>query len=107
MNKDLLAHILSELRQEFEALYGDRLAQMILYGSQARGDARPDSDIDVLVVLRGEVNYSDEIRYTSAVVSELCLKYEVYVACLFMSQPRFQHSQIALLHNIRREGMII
>ncbi|HLG16404.1 MAG TPA: nucleotidyltransferase domain-containing protein [Blastocatellia bacterium] len=28
---------------------------MILFGSQARGDAATGSDIDVLVVLRGEV----------------------------------------------------
>jgi UTP:GlnB (protein PII) uridylyltransferase len=42
--------ILAELRLKFEAFYGDRLVQMILYGSQARGDAEPYSDIDVLVL---------------------------------------------------------
>ena len=34
-----LKNILAELRQRFEELYGDRLAEIILSGSQARGDA--------------------------------------------------------------------
>ena len=29
-------------------------AEIILFGSEARGDARPDSDIDLLVLLSGE-----------------------------------------------------
>ncbi|MEG4505403.1 nucleotidyltransferase domain-containing protein [Microcoleus sp. F6_B4] len=53
---DKLKNILMQLRSHFEQLYGDRLTQMVLYGSQARGDARPDSDIDILVVLKGQVN---------------------------------------------------
>ena len=57
---DKLKTILAKLRSHFEQLYGDRLTQMVLYGSQARGDADPDSDIDVLVVLKGQVNPGEE-----------------------------------------------
>ncbi|MCY3746574.1 MAG: nucleotidyltransferase domain-containing protein, partial [Acidobacteria bacterium] len=32
---------------------GDRLLGVTLYGSVARGEARPDSDVDLLVVHRG------------------------------------------------------
>ena len=39
-------------RLELERLYGPRLERIILFGSRARGDARPDSDWDVAVVLR-------------------------------------------------------
>jgi predicted nucleotidyltransferase len=62
---DKLKNILTQLRSHFEQLYGDRLTQMVLYGSQARGDARPDSDIDILVVLKGQVNPGEEIKRTS------------------------------------------
>ena len=34
------------------ALYGDRVERIVLFGSRARGDARPDSDYDVAVFLR-------------------------------------------------------
>lgn len=47
---------LAELERQFGELYGDGPVQMLLYGSHARGDARPGSGIDVLVVLRGSVS---------------------------------------------------
>ncbi len=34
--------------------YGDRLKGLVVFGSRARGDASPDSDLDVAVVLAGE-----------------------------------------------------
>jgi predicted nucleotidyltransferase len=43
-----LAIILNELRRALETIYGERLEQVILFGSQARGDAQFGSDIDVL-----------------------------------------------------------
>ena len=99
--------ILTELRGVLEKLYGDRLSQLVLFGSQARGEADPDSDIDVLVVLRGPTRPGEEIARTGGVVSDLCLAHRVVIACVFMDQDRFLNRQDPLLRNVRREGIPI
>jgi hypothetical protein len=39
--------------QALERSFGERLKTVVLFGSQARGDARPDSDHDLFVVIEG------------------------------------------------------
>jgi predicted nucleotidyltransferase len=104
---DKLQTILTELRSQFEILYGDRLTQMVLYGSQARGDAHPDSDIDVLVVLKAPVQIGEEIDRTIPIVADLSLQNEVVISCNFMNEERFTNYQGPLLRNIRKEGILI
>ena len=48
--------ILREIKRELQKLYGDRLVKLILFGSHARGEANPDSDIDLLAVLKSPVS---------------------------------------------------
>jgi predicted nucleotidyltransferase len=57
MNKKLLNYLSTGDRQAINALvdsiianYGHDIRQMVLFGSKARGDSTPDSDIDVLMV---------------------------------------------------------
>lgn len=100
-----LSGLLTEMRRRFEALYGPRLARLVLYGSQARGDAEPGSDIDVLVVLKGPVGPGEEIRRTLDDVAELSLRNNVVVSCVFVSDERFEREQSPLLINVRREGI--
>lgn len=97
--------VLSELRQRFADLYGDRLVQLVLYGSTARGEAEPGSDLDVLVVLKGPVDAGREIERTGPLVADLSLAYDVVIACVFMDQQRFLHRQGPFLRNVRREGI--
>ena len=100
-----LTAILLELRQHLETLYGDRLVHMLLFGSQARGDAEPASDIDVLVVLQGPVDPGEEIARTGEVTASLSLKHDVVISRVFASAEQFIEQQSALLLHIRREGI--
>jgi predicted nucleotidyltransferase len=106
MNEKLTA-ILAELRRRLEALYGPRLVRLVLYGSQARGDAEPGSDIDVMVVLKGPVKPGDEIARTGEIAAPLSLEHDVVISCVFVSAERFDHEQSPLLLNVRREGVAL
>ncbi|MHB8070054.1 MAG: nucleotidyltransferase domain-containing protein [Desulfobaccales bacterium] len=101
----LVQAVLSELQMRLTSLYGDRLKQLLLYGSTARGEAEPGSDLDVLVVLDGPVDAGQEIEATGAIVAALSLAHDVVIACVFMDQERFLHRQGPFLRNVRREGI--
>jgi predicted nucleotidyltransferase len=97
--------VLDELQRRFQALYGERLLRLVLFGSQARSDAEPGSDIDLLVVLKGRVSPGDEIARTGDIVAELSLQFDQVICCLFMDEERFETRNGPLLRNIRREGI--
>jgi uncharacterized protein len=81
--------IVAELRRRLEALYGGRLDRVVLHGSHARGDADAESDIDVLVVLRGEVRLGEEIRRTSEIVGTLALQHDVALSRTFVPVTQY------------------
>lgn len=85
---------------------GDRLLQVILFGSKARGDSEPESDIDLLVVLRGELDgLKDRLADLSYRVS---LRYGVVLSDFVVGERRYrwmsQHHE-PLLVEAEREGI--
>jgi uncharacterized protein len=98
---------LQTLKTQLQDLYGDRLIQLILFGSQARGDAEIGSDIDVLVILKAPVNPGEEIARTGAITADLSLQHDQVISCLFMDEPHYQTRNGSLLRNIRREGVLL
>jgi predicted nucleotidyltransferase len=43
--------VLKRFRIALDELYGARIERVVLFGSRAHGDARPDSDCDIAVFL--------------------------------------------------------
>lgn len=97
--------IMNELRDRLIETYRDRLVAIILFGSQARGDATSESDFDVLIVLKDRVKTGKEIERTGYFLSPLCLKYNVVICNLFLSVTRFENEQTMLMQNITKEGI--
>jgi len=99
----VLTHLSSYLRH----LYGKRLAQLILFGSYARGEATSESDIDVLVVLDGAVNPSEEIKRTSEFIAQLCLQEDVVISRIFTSQDKYAAEDSPFFLSVRKEGVAL
>lgn len=103
----LVQSIIPEIRTTLSTIYGVRLVKLLLFGSQARGDADPGSDIDLLVVLKDPVNPCEEISRVSEATSRLSLAYNTVISCLFIQEDRFLHENSPLMMNIRREGVVL
>ena len=100
-----LSDLLQELHNSLKTLYEDRLIQLILYGSQARGEATEDSDIDVMVVLKSPVSPGIEIL-RGEIKAMLNLKYDELISVLPISEEDFLFRKTPI-ENIPREGVII
>jgi predicted nucleotidyltransferase len=107
MDKQRLEQLLAELRTELQALYGERLERLLLFGSQARGDATPESDVDVMVVLRGEIDTGQEIERFTELRAELSLAYDTILSMVFVSLERYSHENSPFLLNVKREAEVV
>lgn len=108
MNPDAVnrALVLKKLKAGLEGLYGPRLARVVLFGSQARGEVGEHSDIDVLVVLRGSFERRLERARVLPLIVELSLESDTVVSTLLVPETRFERGQDPLMLNVRREGVV-
>jgi len=107
LTSEQLEAILSSLRTGLEDLLGDQLEAVYLYGSHARGDAQPDSDIDVLVVLKGEFDYFNMIERTSKLAVDLSLENDTVVSLAYTSKENYAHKMSPFFMNVREEGIAV
>jgi predicted nucleotidyltransferase len=97
--------ILAELRLGLESLYGNRLRGLYLFGSYARGEAGPESDIDVLIVLDDVTDYPGEVDRTGFLASELSLRHGLSLSRVFLSRRAWTEGTDFFIRNVRQEGI--
>lgn len=107
LSPEKLESILSSLRLGLEKLLEGQLIGVYLYGSHARGDARPDSDIDVLIVLDGNFDYSQMLELTSTLAWKLSLENDTVISLVFVSKEQFECVDTPFLLNVHRESIPI
>lgn len=87
--------------------YGVRLEQVIVYGSQARGDADAESDIDLLAVVRGAIRPGEEIDRLVDLLYPLQLESQQLISVIPASADAYARGEIQLYRNVQAEGVAV
>jgi predicted nucleotidyltransferase len=102
----IASRILAELKERLSEAYGERLHAVVLFGSEARGDARPDSDIDVMAVLDNlSGDYGDELERGLAAVYPVSLRIGRRVSVKPIARNEYEQGDSPLLREVRRSGI--
>lgn len=91
----------------FAKAYGDRLTDVVLYGSYARGEAGSQSDVDIVMVLKDHERDFIAIDRTSELVARLSLSYDAIIALIPLREKDWREKPSSFLQNIRREGVLV
>jgi predicted nucleotidyltransferase len=103
----VLESILWELDDSLRELYRERYRGLVLYGSHARGEADDGSDVDLLLLLEGEVGVGREIRRSSRLVATLSLEAGRVLSVVPVSVEDYRASSDPYLANARSEGHLL
>lgn len=96
--------ILTKLRAALAAAYGARLERVVLYGSRARGDARPDSDYDIAVFLDGISSRWQEFRCLADIELALLDDTGAIVHAMPYAAGSWRDPSSPLMYEIRNDG---
>lgn len=102
--------LLKQYLSELQKIYGTHLKSVILYGSYARGDYTPESDVDImlLVDLSAEEmdSYSDKL---SELGFEYNVKYDIWMMPVVKNLQHFQQwvGAYPFYASVRKEGVVL
>jgi predicted nucleotidyltransferase len=99
--------LLAEIRAALEERYGQRLHKVLLFGSIARGDETPDSDLDLLVVLSDSAARTGETRSAVDAVYPVLQRNSVFrpLHVVVAARRDYEDGRIALYRNVHLEGI--
>lgn len=105
-----LNEILKKYADDVRGLYGDGLKAIILYGSYARGDFSPNSDIDIMIL----VDLTDEeIKKRGCFLSDMTFDYnfdhDLEIMPIVKNLEHFNKWARAypFYHNVKKEGVAL
>ena len=108
--KNELKIILNQMLEIYRLVYGSDIVKVMLYGSYARGDNQPDSDIDIVAIVHGErVDLQEKLNRIWDKSSELELEYETIVSPTVIPFEEYEKykKDIPYYRNIEEEGVEI
>ena len=100
--------ILEELSNGIVEIINSNIEKVILYGSVARGTNDEDSDVDIMVIVKNELDKFTEDKLSDFIV-DMNLKYDKVFSVIDVNVNKFHKWADALpfYKNVDREGIVL
>lgn len=96
--------VLTRFRAAVTEIYGERIERVVLFGSRARGEAKPDSDYDIAVFLSDAGTFTDESARLAAVSTDILFDTGAVISA--MPFPAGAHRErTGFMHELRKDGL--
>ncbi len=95
--------VLDRFKHALDETYGDRLSRVVLFGSRARGDARPDSDYDIAVFIEGLTSIGVEAGRIAAIGTDILLDTGAVINALPFAAGA-DDARTGFMGEVRRDG---
>lgn len=99
--------VVKKCRMALERHYGSQCKGLVLYGSMARNQTSPMSDIDLLVLLSEPFDYFQELRQIIDVLYPIQLESDQLISAKPALLDEFEQGSIRLYRNAKREGVFV
>jgi predicted nucleotidyltransferase len=96
--------ILNRFRAALVEVYGDRLERVVLYGSRARGEHRPDSDYDIAVFIKSPGSFYDESDRLAAITTGILEDTGEVISATPFPAGAYQE-RTGFMHELRKDGL--
>lgn len=101
-----LEQIIAQFKTLVQDLYGVHLDKLILFGSQVRGEATPDSDVDILIVTHQKLTKQERQKLIKF-ISQIVINDDVLINFVEINLQKFNSEKSPLLLDIHREEIIL
>ena len=95
---------MSRFRTALDEIYGEWIERVVLFGSRARGDARPDSDYDVVVFLKDIDGFGREAGRIAEIETDILSETGAVINALPLQAGSYR-DRTGLMQELRRDGL--
>lgn len=97
-----------ELVRGLTEIFQKNMSAIIIYGSVARGDATDESDIDIAIIIKGEMDNQTKKRFISW-TADMDIRHERVFSIVDIQEDNMKkwESVLPFYQNIRKEGIVL
>lgn len=100
-----ITQLVNQVKNHLIKRYGEKIREIILYGSHVRGEATKDSDTDILVLIDNSLEPFEVRRSLSDLLFDILLEEGEFISVMVLPEDFFKNYNYPFMLNVKKKGI--